>query len=116
MVVAYLPIIITKNDYTLGLTNGQVGVLHNGNAYFEEINGAYRRIPEVLLSSYEKAFCLSVHKSQGSEFSEVVLYLPEGSERFGRKMLYTAITRAKKKLTIYSALDTLKACIVNDLR
>ena len=47
------------------------------------------------------AYCLSVHKSQGSEFDKVVLVLPEGSELFGRKMLYTAITRARKSIEIW---------------
>ncbi|MBS0635440.1 MAG: AAA family ATPase [Verrucomicrobia bacterium] len=102
------PIIITKNDYALGLTNGQVGILSYDTAYFDGI-----AIPKILLSSYETAYCLSVHKSQGSEFGEVVLYLPEGSESFGRKMLYTAITRAKKKLIIYGTEATVRACIAN---
>ncbi len=113
----FQPIIITKNDYELGLTNGQVGIISGDTAFFEtaEVN-TFRKIPQVLLSSYETAFCLSVHKSQGSEFGEVVLLLPEGSERFGRKMLYTAITRAKKKLTIYAKPETLASCILNESR
>ncbi len=116
--IQFQPIIITKNDYALGLTNGQVGVLAGDMAYFENFEEAkaLRQIPLVLLSSYETAYCLSVHKSQGSEFGEVVLLLPEGSERFGRKMLYTAITRAKKKLTIYAARATLNACIIQEGR
>ena len=112
------PIIITKNDYTLGLTNGQVGVISNDFAYFEtyETTKTLKAIPKILLSSYETAYCLSVHKSQGSEFGHVILLLPEGSERFGRKMLYTAITRAKKKLTIYASRATLERCIIQDGR
>lgn len=106
------PILITKNDYTLGLTNGQVGIIAGSYAYFEEAKGL-RKIPHVLLPSYETAYCLSVHKSQGSEFGEVTLLLPEGSERFGRRMLYTAITRAKKKIAIYSSFKTIKSCILD---
>ncbi len=106
-----LPIIITKNDYNLSLTNGQVGILSGKAAYFEK-----ETIPEVLLPPYELAYCLSVHKSQGSEFGHVHLFLPEGSEAFGRNMLYTAITRAKKSLTIYSTPETLKACITTPSR
>jgi len=107
-----IPIIITKNDYTLGLTNGQVGILSGDYAYFD----GQKTIPQLLLASYEQAYALSVHKSQGSEFGEVHLLLPPGSEQFGRNMLYTAITRAKKKLTIYSSLDTLAACITTPSR
>lgn len=112
------PIIITKNDAHLALTNGQVGILQGDKAYFEcdESVTPYRVIPRILLPSYETAFCLSVHKSQGSEFDEVVLALPEGSERFGRKMLYTAITRAKKCFRVIGSEKTLRACIENEGR
>jgi len=112
------PIMITKNDFHLELTNGQVGLLCGDRAYFEdqEAKSGIRSIPKVLLPAFETAFCLSVHKSQGSEFDEVVLFLPEGSERFGKKMLYTAITRAKKRFRIIGSEDVLRRCIANEGR
>lgn len=115
---SYEPIQITKNDSQLGLTNGQVGLLQHDLAYFEdpEEPSGYRAIPKILLPAYETAYCLSVHKSQGSEFEEVVLFLPEGSERFGRKMLYTAITRAKKRFCLIGKHEVLRACIAHDGR
>ncbi len=111
------PIIITRNDYTLNLTNGSIGIIFGPYAYFEnyETPNVLRKIPKVLLSSYETAYCLSVHKSQGSEFGNVILLLPEGSERFGRKLLYTAITRAKKSLTIYSTPAIISNCLETSL-
>ncbi len=54
---------------------------------------------------------MSVHKSQGSEFEEVLILLPPGAERFGRESLYTAITRAKKKLEIWGDDEILKKII-----
>lgn len=102
------PILITKNDYALDLMNGEIGELENDVATFQE-----RKIPAVLLSHYEPAFALSVHKSQGSEFQDVLLLLPPGSEVFGRRMLYTAITRAKKSITIWGSEATLRATIAN---
>lgn len=98
----YVPIIVTKNDYELNLMNGQMGLLslHKNMAKFM-IERQIFEIPLSLLPRYDLAFCLSVHKSQGSEFDHVVLFLPPGSEHFGQKMLYTAITRAKKKIEIY---------------
>lgn len=105
-----MPIIMLQNDHDLGLVNGQIGSLRDDMAYFETPEGK-RAIPRVLLGPFSPAFCLSVHKSQGSEFDEVLLVLPPGSERFGRKMLYTAITRAKKRVTILSTEATFRACI-----
>lgn len=105
-----LPIIMMQNDYELGLVNGQIGRLEGDFAYFETIKGI-RSIPRILLGPFQPAFCLSVHKSQGSEFDEVLLLLPPGSERFGKKMLYTAVTRTKKKLHIWTCQAVLQACI-----
>ena len=113
------PVMISQNDYQLNLMNGEIGVLEKeaGYAFFlgkkeEEV----RKVPAILLSTSERAYALSVHKSQGSEFDHVVLFLPPGSEVFGRKMLYTAITRARKKIEIWGSLETLKACITRDTR
>lgn len=114
---SFLPVLITQNDYHLNLTNGQVGLIDKTDAYFEDFAAPalhpaqYRQIPEILLPAYEPAFCLSVHKSQGSEFDEVLLLLPEGSERFDRRLLYTAITRARKRFTLCTTPATLQACL-----
>lgn len=102
------PILITKNDYELGLMNGEIGRIEGSYALFQE-----RKIPAILLSHFEPAFCISVHKSQGSEFDNVLLLLPPGSELFSRRMLYTAITRAKKSITIWGSEETLRATIEN---
>ncbi len=67
-----------------------------------------RKIPAVLLPPFEYAYCLSVHKSQGSEFDHVLLLMPEGAEVFGREVLYTAVTRAKKKLEVWSTETVLQ--------
>ena len=50
------------------------------------------------LPPFEWGYCLSVHKSQGSEYDKVIALVPPGSERFGREVLYTAVTRAKKEI------------------
>lgn len=94
------PIMITVNDAAQELYNGDVGELvpEERCAYFGE-----RRVAEYLLPQYEYAYVISVHKSQGSEYDEVMILLPEGSEVFGKEMLYTAITRAKKRVAIYAA-------------
>ena len=102
------PILITKNNYDLDLYNGEAGVVirhvveKNGpllpedRAYFP----GGKEIAALLLPPHEISYALSIHKSQGSEFDELLLLLPPGSERFSRQILYTGITRARKNLTI----------------
>ncbi len=95
-----IPILITRNAPKLGLYNGEIGLLvhkeQGSTAYFS--SNELREIPEALLPTYEYAYCLSVHKSQGSEYNRVALVIPQGSEVFGREVLYTAVTRAKESV------------------
>lgn len=117
------PIMLVQNDRRLDLFNGEVGILvrsFNGEkdyAIFPSRNkndpGSIRKFPSILLPQFEFAFCLSVHKSQGSEFDHVLLIMPEGSEIFGREVLYTAVTRAKKKLDLFISDETLSKTISN---
>jgi len=128
------PIMIVSNDHRLGLFNGEVGLLvrqwptqsspsehafcKGDYALFPssdvELNqDGLRRIPAVILPKYEYAYCLSVHKSQGSEYDHVLLLLPEGSELFGREALYTGATRARRRLEIWGSDDVLQATLAS---
>ena len=104
-----IPIIITKNDYKLQLFNGETGILIKKNIHSESLekgdvimvfNKELLKIPALIVKEFEFAYCISIHKSQGSEFDEVAVLVPQGSEFFGREVLYTAITRAKKKVVL----------------
>jgi exodeoxyribonuclease V alpha subunit len=103
------PILITRSDHTLELYNGDIGSLRAQGDYAlfpdRKATGAFREIPALALPSYEMGYCLSVHKSQGSEYDEVFVLVPKGSEVFGREMLYTAATRAKKKVAFGGSLE-----------
>ena len=108
-----IPIMVVTNDYRQELFNGETGLLIRrlplqsvgleDYALFpsREEEGQVRRLSALLLPKYEFAYCMSVHKSQGSEFDRVILVLPEGAELFGREVFYTAITRARKSIEIY---------------
>lgn len=104
------PILITKNNQEL--LNGQSGIVIDAFAYFE----GKEKIPLNSLPSFEYGYCLSVHKSQGSEYENVLLLLPPGSENFGREILYTAVTRAKKSCSIFGSLETMNALCKMDSR
>lgn len=108
-----VPILITKTDYEIELYNGEGGILIYKNktpcyALFPGKEGTPLKISAFLLPPYELAYCLSVHKSQGSEFDHVVVFVPEESEIFGREILYTAVTRAKKRVKIIGNLATVQ--------
>jgi len=118
-----IPIMITHNDYRLELFNGEVGLLVSeldGNkqssyAIFasRQSGESTRKIPALMLPRFEHAYCLSVHKSQGSEFNHVLLVLPKGSEAFGRAALYTGATRARKQLEIWGSPAVVSKMLVN---
>ena len=106
---------VTRNDYSKELFNGDVGVIIRGadDAYraFFHRSGSYLSYPVNLLPSWEFAFAVTVHKSQGSEFEDVLLVLPddENHRLLTREIVYTGITRAKKRVVLYGsrpALDT----------
>ncbi|MCP5492280.1 MAG: exodeoxyribonuclease V subunit alpha [Chlamydiales bacterium] len=111
-----IPILLTRNAPDLDLCNGQMGIwvhqvhpetqkhLPHPKDYvlFDERDP----LPFSLLPPHELAYAISVHKSQGSEYDRVHFLMPPGSERFGRKMLYTAITRARQQLIIYGSTET----------
>ena len=105
-----VPVLITQNDPKQDLYNGQAAVLITkgknlqGKVFIED----GRVFSSHQLPRYQYGYCLSVHKSQGSEFMKVLLILPRSSIGFGRELLYTAVTRAKKELEIMGKIDTLK--------
>ncbi|MCY1197941.1 RecBCD enzyme subunit RecD [compost metagenome] len=98
-------VMVRQNDYALGLFNGDIGLClstPNGLRVFFEGDEGYRPFAPARLPSHDSAFAMTVHKSQGSEFTEVLLALPEQpSPLLSRALFYTGITRAKKKVEIW---------------
>lgn len=111
----YIPIVITKNHYQLDLFNGDLGVLEyqvtnskllNGIAYFKS-EKTIKKYPVYLIRSYEYAYVISIHKSQGSEFDSAILIIPDYSQNFGKELLYTAVTRVKNEIVLISSKELL---------
>jgi exodeoxyribonuclease V alpha subunit len=99
------PVMVTRNDATLGVFNGDIGVVLLSpqgalRAYF--LDGALLRSVSVgRLADVETAFAMTVHKSQGSEFEHVLLVLPdEDLPLLTRELVYTGITRARRAFTL----------------
>ena len=73
-----------------------------------EESGQYRAVPPIRLPQHETAWAMTIHKSQGSEFSRVLLILPDAElALLGRELLYTAVTRAKQGIYIIAKRATL---------
>ncbi|SHH78985.1 exodeoxyribonuclease V subunit alpha [Desulfofustis glycolicus] len=113
------PVIITRNDYALGLYNGDIGLClpdpqRGGEAavWFERRGELPRSLLPVQLPALETAWAMTVHKSQGSEFDQVVIVLPEAPNRIlSRELLYTAVTRARKRVILLADDEALTAAI-----
>jgi exodeoxyribonuclease V alpha subunit len=98
------PVIIKENAPQKGLVNGDVGILEGERIWLS--GGRECALWEV--PPYELAYVLSIHKSQGSEYNNVWILLPPGSEEFGRELVYTGVTRAKKEAKIFSTREVLE--------
>jgi exodeoxyribonuclease V alpha subunit len=109
-------VMIRENSYRHGLYNGDVGLVWRDDdgglrVWFETAAGPRAWLPAAL-PTHESAFALTVHKSQGSEFDDVLLALPERSVRVSsRELLYTAITRARRSLALWANEDVLAEAI-----
>lgn len=107
------PVMVTRNDYGLGLMNGDIGIalpVADGAAggggktlrvVFPLPGGGFKKVLPSRLNDAETAYAMTVHKSQGSEFDHTVLVLPDmSSPVLTRELVYTGITRARRWCTL----------------
>lgn len=111
------PVMIELNDSALGLFNGDIGVaLYDSEGelrvYFQLPDGSIKSIQPSRLPKHETAYAMTVHKSQGSEFEHTALVLPNTfMPVLTRELVYTAITRARQRLTLYCSDTVLSNAI-----
>ncbi|MFM0718443.1 AAA family ATPase [Paraburkholderia strydomiana] len=111
------PVMVTRNDYALGLFNGDIGIALPGaggalRVYFRTGDGGLRAVSPAALPPHDTAFALTVHKSQGSEFEHAVLMLPSVFSRvLSRELVYTAITRARERVEVVGSRAVLAQAI-----
>ncbi len=112
------PLLVTTNDHTLGLYNGDTGVVLAP----EEVGAPPRAVlaaaggPMILaatrLSDVDTMHAMTVHKAQGSEADDITVILPPGdSPLLTRELLYTAVTRARRSVTLVGDEDTIRAAL-----
>lgn len=110
------PVMISRNDSALGLFNGDIGIaLERGDGlrvWFPMPDGSIKSVQPSRLPDHDTAWAMTVHKSQGSEFDHAALILPSRSVPLvTRELVYTAITRAKRQLSIYADEQVLTQAI-----
>jgi len=115
-VYAGRPLLVTENDYELRLYNGDTGVIVStesgglGAAFVRD--GSLATFAPSRLDSVHTLHAMTIHKSQGSQFDVAAILLPEaGSRILTRELLYTAVTRARRRLLLIGSEETLRAAI-----
>ncbi len=109
------PVILTQNYPDLGLFNGDTGIVRRDDkgvlrVWFEDASGGLHSVLPGYLPDAQTAFAMTVHKSQGSEFNEVLIRLPENENMalLSRELLYTAVTRAREKVWIQGTQSVIR--------
>lgn len=116
-----LPLLINANDYALDLYNGDSGVIipeqKNSGIYravFKSPQSTIKSFQVAQLRSWEIAYALTVHKSQGSEYDHIILILPPVPiPVLSRELVYTALTRARKSVEIWSTGSILEKAVLS---
>lgn len=110
------PVVVTKNDYSLRLFNGDTGVIvarAEGG-----IAAGFDRglVSPSRLSDVDTVYATTVHKAQGSEFDQVAVVLPQATSRIlTRELLYTAVTRAKRCLVVVGGEQSVRAAVARPI-
>ena len=114
------PILVTRNDPRTRLSNGDTGVVLRDAAgraqvwfpELEDAEGGPRLVPPARLPPHESFFALTVHRAQGSEYEEVAVAPgPADSRVVTRELLYTAVTRARRRVVVYGAAESVAAAV-----
>jgi len=113
------PVLIKGNNYDLGLFNGDMGIITGGrdeenlHAFFPGDSGTARKLAPGILPDHDTAYAMTVHKSQGSEFEDVVLILPEKDYPvLTRELIYTGLTRTTGKIALLGTESVLRNAIL----
>lgn len=115
------PVIVTQNDYRIGLFNGDTGVCLAGadghlRVWFRTETGLQALLPGAM-PAHETAYAMTVHKSQGSEFECVWLLLPPlDNPVLSRELIYTGITRARQRMELLGPETVFRAAVDRVIR
>lgn len=113
------PILVTANDYEIGLFNGDTGIVaappdpRSGatQAWFDH-GGQPVTVPLARLGATQPAYAMTVHRTQGSQFGRVTLILPTATSNLAtRETLYTAVTRAVHHVRVIGSIESITTAV-----
>lgn len=111
------PVMITRNDYAQDLYNGDIGICVRSGDGLEVVFDGVRRFAPSHLGEHTTVHAMTIHKSQGSQFDEVVVVLPgESSRLLTRELLYTAVTRARYRVRIVGTEEMIRQAIARSVQ
>ncbi|WP_210439475.1 exodeoxyribonuclease V subunit alpha [Nocardioides xinjiangensis] len=110
------PVLVTANDYALGLYNGDSGVVvltdEGPRVAFPTADGAPTLVAPARLGAAQTMHAMTIHKSQGSQVDEVTVLLPDEESRLlTRELFYTAVTRARRRVRVVGSENAVRAAI-----
>lgn len=106
---------ILRNEYVLGLYNGDVGIClpdedDEAMVWFADAASGFRAVAPARLPRHDTAYATTVHKAQGSQFGSVMLLLPQQVGKvMVRELIYTAVTRAVQAVALAGSADVFRA-------
>ena len=114
---------VTKNDRELDLFNGDIGVIRKDNltgniyAWFLDEDGNPRKILPGFLPGCETVFAMTIHKSQGSEYNDVMVIVPKNEQNklLTRELLYTGVTRAINSVIIQGPQEIVEMATIQSV-
>jgi len=117
------PVMVLQNNPALHLYNGDIGIClpdleQSGNlmAFFQRPDGTVKKYLPARMAACETVFAMTIHKSQGSEFDEALIVFPETiNPILSKELLYTAITRAKRRIKLVAEEKVFAATISRKL-
>ncbi len=117
---AGVPLMVTENNWQLGLFNGDIGLvwqMHKGVRPMVYFPGVDRGFAPSELPSHQTVFAMTVHKSQGSGFSRVLLVMPDRMcPVLTGELFYTAVTRAEKYAEIWGSAEVIQEALCRRTR
>ncbi len=114
------PVMISRNDYSLSLFNGDIGITSGKDSVevvFPGSDDEQRIVHPSRLPEHETAFAMTIHKSQGSEFDNILVVMPgKWNMVMTRELLYTAVTRARRGVVIAAGSEIVREMILTPTR